>query len=243
MVTVDSVTETQVPTIVHLDDLDDWQEIVLYALEGTGIRYASFVRVFSIEELNAVLASLSGLIILIVDLRMSESEPNYGGLEWLVENVTRYSRSKVELLVLSGYLPDEMKGWLEYRGLPRHRIFTKKPWDEIGFLEEIEDIILHYNEELAYSESSETLNAPKLNILNRTTENAVIGEIPPGALRGFSPQTELVEISLQLDGVRDDQNTVLAKRGQAATLYVHVRGLAYPNEPVFCQEDHGAVRV
>ena len=161
---------------------------------------------------------------------MSESEPNYGGLEWLVENVTRYSRSKVELLVLSGYLPDEMKV-VEYRGLPRHRIFTKKPWDEIGFLEEIEDIILHYNEELAYSESSETLNAPKLNILNRTTENAVIGEIPQGSARFFS-QTELVEISLQLDGVRDDQNTVLAKRGQAATLYVHVRGLAYPNEPV-----------
>lgn len=148
-------------TIFHIEDEEDWRsEVEDYVRKHGEIGVFNYIGASSIDEIRKELASTSGVLIIIVDLRLGHSKPHYGGYHWLLEEKKEFiqDRPNTTIFVLSGGLHESVRESLLRGGVAENFIYDKEDWAD-----EREKFILNLRDAIAkFRKSSDTLQMNKL---------------------------------------------------------------------------------
>jgi len=120
-------------TFIHLEDDINWiDEVREYLTDERNICFSKYIIVDTISEAVHRILSTKGAIIFVVDIRLSETEPNFDGLIWLIDDLKKFlfERNNFFVFALSGQLNDATLYALELKGLDSNNIFQKKNWAE-----------------------------------------------------------------------------------------------------------------
>lgn len=120
-------------TLMHIEDDIEWQEEVQKDITISGkLEFQRYMTVTSIDDALNAIRSISGPLILIIDLRLGNDPPNYNGLDWLDENYPEFKRAfnDVEVFIISGQLNPATQSVLVRKGIPAEHIYDKEKWVE-----------------------------------------------------------------------------------------------------------------
>ncbi len=121
------------PIAVYIEDDDDWRaDVEKYIKRSSGLRFRDFVSASSVEEVRSQLASISGPVIILMDLRLGKERVNYKGFDWLLEESEdfRNRHTKTSVFVISGQLNELTEATLIRKGIPKDHIYDKGDWLE-----------------------------------------------------------------------------------------------------------------
>jgi hypothetical protein len=115
--------EKKIP-LYHIEDDEDWQSIIEdIADHSTSLVYTPIEG--SIRQIVTRLKSISGPGIAIFDLRLEGVQSEFRTIVELSNLAEIFSRRNIDLIVLSGYLPEFGRPNLLRYGVPEDRIFNK----------------------------------------------------------------------------------------------------------------------
>jgi subtilisin family serine protease len=136
-------------TVLHIEDDCDWIDEVLTLLRDRGeLEFKNYINRFCIDDAVSELRSLSGPIILIMDLRYDDLRSktrNYNAYYWIMDEIDdfRYNNASVSTFIISGHLNDLAINSLVNKGIPSTHIFGKDSWAENreNFLKLINEVV------------------------------------------------------------------------------------------------------
>ena len=119
---------------IYVEDEADWRDEVRSCIEGdSDLNLREFQLCSSIDDDFFVrLRSLTGPIVIIIDLRLGNENANYDGYHWLLEQFQNFLRSHAcaSAFVISGQLNEGIRETLVRRGIPDNHIYDKGSWDD-----------------------------------------------------------------------------------------------------------------
>ncbi len=121
-------------TAIYVEDDDEWRENVKsYVQRHSRVKFSRFIARSSIAQAQADLNSVSGPLVIIMDLRLgSTGKLYYRGYHWLLEKLQNKvsTNASTTAFVISGYLHEGIKETLMLRGIPKTHLFDKSEWAE-----------------------------------------------------------------------------------------------------------------
>lgn len=148
---------------IHIEDLDEWQNIVRMLIEGE-FAFHNFISVATIEDAIRVLRKKPTIII--VDFQLNDKSNDFEGLHWLIDNAPQAIQNNTEVIVLSAHTSPAITSVLVSRGVREDQIFDKRTKFEEQFLQAISKAISRLSEQQLSSDIP-TNNVPQIG--NETT--------------------------------------------------------------------------
>jgi endonuclease G len=180
----DGVTEVAA-TAIHIEDLGDWQETVKEAIqEDVKVRFRKFVSSSSIEEVESELRSVSGPLVLFMDLRTEERSSSFAGYRYLLTELGEllHRNASTVVFVISGQLNDGVIEMLRTSGIPETHIYDKGKWPRQlpQFASTVRDAVLNMDDvalnNIARGVSGQNIDPYLMHTLEAQEETASIGE-------------------------------------------------------------------
>ena len=133
-------------TLIHVEDDDEWQCTVQGEIEEYGgLKFQDYIKVSSLEGAKDILASINGPIVIIMDLRLGGSKPNYTGLHWLLDDLGELVQrnASTAVFVISGQLSEGIRSTFTHKGIPENHIYEKGSWAETrnDFLKVLQNVV------------------------------------------------------------------------------------------------------
>ncbi|HEX9659089.1 MAG TPA: S8 family serine peptidase [Rhodothermales bacterium] len=134
----DVTSGTSRPIAIYVEDEAEWRNAVYeFILRSGRVEFEAFICGSSIEEVEGELRSSEGPLVVIMDLRLGgeESSPDFGGYQWLVQELDDFMHRNASALVfvISGQLNGHIRDALRRKGIPDNHIYDKGDWAEERF--------------------------------------------------------------------------------------------------------------